>query len=86
MVEERKQMEMRSCYLFLVGHDGHESKSKKLRGKDLCNRDEERREKTERWRERKIRRERSRWINLNICEWKRDRRRWRSWEEREWLG
>jgi len=43
MVEERKQMKMRSCYLFLVGHDGHESKSKKLRGKYPCNRDEERR-------------------------------------------
>jgi len=42
MVEERKQMEMR-CYLFLVGHDGHESESKQLRGKDPCNRDEERR-------------------------------------------
>jgi len=43
MVEKRKQMKMRSCYLFLVGHDGHESESTKLRGKDSCNRDEERR-------------------------------------------
>ena len=50
-------MEMRSCYIFLVGHDGHESESKKQRGKDPCNRDGEKtesdgvREKMKSWRE-----------------------------------
>jgi len=37
-------------------------------------------------RERKIERDRSRWRGLNISEWKRERRKWRGWEEREGLG
>ena len=36
--------------------------------------------------EREIGKERSRWRALNICEWERERRRWKGWEEREGLG